>query len=160
MIQLGYKITFISAILLFSINFMIKAQSKETTMQATGIFDVTLIPQNDEIAPVGRMVIHKEYQGDLEGSGNGQMLSKRTNQNTAAYSAIEEFKGTLDGKKGSFTLIHQGFMSPVEQQLTVTILSGSGTDELENIQGELNINQQNDKHEYVLTYHFEVQKKS
>ena len=45
---------------------MIKAQSKETTMQATGIFDVTLIPQNDEIAPVGRMVIHKEYQGDLE----------------------------------------------------------------------------------------------
>ena len=154
MTQLKYKITYIIALLLITLNFITPSQSKEITMAATGKFKVTLASQTDEIASVGRMLIHKEYQGALQGIGSGQMLSKRTNQNTAAYVAIEEFSGTLDGKKGSFTLIHQGVMSPQAQQLTITILSGSGSDELVNIKGELSITQQNDEHSYVLEYHF------
>ena len=58
------------------------------------------------MAPAGRMIIHKQYTGNVV--GKGQMISKRTAKGVAAYSAIEEFMGSVDGKKGAFILIHTG----------------------------------------------------
>ncbi len=121
-------------------------------MEAKGTFQVNLDPQDDTTAPAGRMLIHKEYTGDLIGIGIGQMLSKRTAAGVAVYSAIEEFEGTLAGKKGCFTLVHSGFMSASEQRLDISIIAGSGKGELEGIEGALNIIQQDDKHCYKLEY--------
>lgn len=121
-------------------------------MTATGTFEVNFEPQQDEDAPAGRMILRKEYSGDLEGTGIGQMISKRTDGGAAAYSAVEEFEGTVDGKKGAFTLIHNGFMSKEAQSLEVIILQGSGSGGLQNISGSLNIIQEEGKHSYELTY--------
>jgi hypothetical protein len=121
-------------------------------MSASGTFEIQLDPQEDKLAPVGRMIINKTYSGALTGTGTGQMISKKTTNNTAAYSAIEEFNGDLDGKSGQFTLIHHGFMSEKNQVLDITILEGSGTDELTNISGSLSITQEKGQHYYELTY--------
>jgi hypothetical protein len=53
---------------------------KETPVarHASGTFDVKLTPQEDEGVgdqTIGRMSIDKQYHGDLEGSGLGQMLA-------------------------------------------------------------------------------------
>ena len=127
-------------------------QSKEIIMSATGIFEVNLDPQNDENAPAGRMIIDKKYSGALVGKGIGQMISKRTETGSAVYSAIEEFEGSLDGKKGAFTLIHYGEISSEGQKLEVNIVAGSGSGELENISGSLKIIQEDKMHKYVLNY--------
>lgn len=121
-------------------------------MSAAGTFQVSLDPQIDEDAPVGRMVINKKYEGDLVGTGIGQMISKRTESGIAVYSAIEEYKGTVDGKIGGFTLIHNGYMSNETQSLEVKILDGSGVGDLKNISGTLEIIQAAGKHDYVLNY--------
>lgn len=121
-------------------------------MSATGTFEIQLEPQKDEIAPVGRMIMHKQYTGDLVGVGMGQMISKRTEKGAAAYSAIEEFVGTVSGKKGAFTLIHTGYMSADTQSLQVKILEGSGTEALQDIKGELVITQKNGGHSYEFIY--------
>lgn len=121
-------------------------------MSASGVFEVQLDPQEDDYAPAGRMIITKKYTGDLVGTGIGQMISKRTNSGVAVYSAIEEFDGKLDDKEGSFTLIHNGYMSSEGQSLEVKILEGSGSGGFENISGELEINQQDGVHKYRLTY--------
>lgn len=127
-------------------------QEGKTTMSASGTFEVHLEPQKDDHAPAGRMVISKTYTGSLEGTGKGQMISKRTSSGVAVYSAIEEFDGKLDGKKGGFTLIHNGYMSSEGQSLEVKILEGSGSGQLENISGELEITQKDGAHEYELRY--------
>jgi|GEM_PF-1000134 len=127
-------------------------QTKETTMSVTGIFEISLEPQNDENVPAGRMLIDKKYSGGLVGSGLGQMISKRTKTGSAVYSAIEEFEGSLDGKKGAFTLVHYGEMSAEGQKLNVNIVAGSGSGELENISGSLEIIQEDKTHKYVLNY--------
>ena len=127
-------------------------QSKEIIMSATGIFEVNLDPQNDENAPAGRMIIDKKYSGALVGKGIGQMISKRTETGAAVYSAIEEFEGSLDGKKGAFTLVHYGEMSSEDQKLEVNIVAGSGAGELESISGSLKIIQEDKMHKYVLNY--------
>ena len=127
-------------------------KSKEIIMSATGKFEISLEPQNDENAPAGRMIIDKKYSGGLVGSGLGQMISKRTEAGSAVYSAIEEFEGSLNGKKGAFTLVHYGEMSAEGQKLNVNIVAGSGLGELENISGSLEIIQENNTHKYVLNY--------
>lgn len=121
-------------------------------MTATGSFDVKLDPQEDSDAPAGRMIIHKTYNGDLVGTAKGQMLSKRVEGGAAAYSAVEEVSATLAGKAGTFTLIHNGFMSQQERKLDVYVLPGSGTGELSNISGTLEIVQEGGKHGYFFKY--------
>ena len=63
---------------------IIEAQStpKETitTMHATGPFDVKVTPQEDDAGDplLNRMTLDKQYHGDLEGTGKGQMLTAGT----------------------------------------------------------------------------------
>ena len=119
---------------------------------ANGHFEVDLAPQVDADAPAGRMVLNKNYRGDMEGSGVGQMISKRTENGTAVYYAIEEFTGSVDGRTGAFTLVHQGSMSADAQSLEVTVLEGSGSGELANIRGSVAITQDENGHRYDLEY--------
>jgi hypothetical protein len=126
--------------------------TQEEVMSAKGQFEVNLEQQKDEDAPAGRMIINKTYSGDLIGTGVGQMISKRTAAGTAVYYAIEEFTGTVNGKSGSFTLVHNGFMSQESQSLDVSILEGSGEGELKNITGSMDIIQDGENHSYELNY--------
>lgn len=121
-------------------------------MSAKGNFEVDLAPQQDDGFAAGRMLISKTYQGDIVGTGLGQMISKRIEGGVAIYYAIEEFSGTVDGESGSFTLVHCGRMSSESQSLEVTILEGSGTAGLSAISGSMRIDQGADGHKYELTY--------
>jgi hypothetical protein len=47
--------------------------------------------------------------------------------------------GSVDGKTGAFTLLHNGYMSSERQSLEIQIVEGTGTGELANIQGTLEI---------------------
>lgn len=127
-------------------------ESTMTTVVVSGSFDVNIEPQQDDDAPAGRMILRKQYHGAMSGVGVGQMLSKRIADGAAAYSAIEEFVGSVDGKQGAFTLVHNGFMNGGEQTLKIYILPGSGTGELTNISGTMDILQQNGDHQYQLRY--------
>ncbi len=121
-------------------------------MSANGTFEVNLTPQEDADFHAGRMLIRKTYIGDMNGSGTGQMIGKRTETGAAVYFAIEEFSGSVGGKSGAFTLVHQGRMDTKSQSLEITILEGSGSGELQNISGSMLIIQDEHGHKYELTY--------
>ena len=122
-----------------------------TMSTVSGIFEVKLTPQDDS-EPAGRMSIVKSYSGGMVGSGVGQMISKRTEEGTAIYFAIEEFTGSIDDKSGAFTLVHQGEMTADSQFLMVKILEGSGSDDFASITGSLEITQTDGSHSYQLDY--------
>jgi len=130
------------------------AKKEKTMTTIEGSFEVNLAPQEDSEAPAGRMVIDKSYQGGLVGSGRGQMISKRTDNGSAIYFAIEEFTGTVEGKNGVFTLVHKGEMSKETQSLEVLVMEGSGKGALENISGSMIISQENGGHTYKFSYTF------
>jgi len=123
--------------------------------QATGTFEVKLNPQDDgPDAPVGRMTIAKEFQGDLSGTSNGQMVmaSSPSVKGSAGYVAIEKVTGTLHGRRGSFYLQHSGTMTRGAGELTINVIPDSGTDELEGLQGKMNIIIADGKHSYEFEY--------
>ncbi len=96
------------------------------------------------------------YHGDLEATGKGLMLSSGDpGQGSAGYVAMERVSGILSGRAGSFALMQMGSMVPgAGQQLTVTIVPGSGTGDLSGIYGGMAINIAGGKHSYLLNYAF------
>ena len=129
---------------------------KEASMlHATGPFDVTVTHQDDKSDDplLNRMTLDKQYHGDLEGIGKGQMLTAGTSEKgSGAYVAIEKFTGTLKGHSGTFVLQHSGTMTQNVPQLSVSIVPDSGTGELKGIAGKMTITIASGKHSYDLEY--------
>jgi hypothetical protein len=125
-------------------------------MHATGPFDVKVTAQDDKSDDplLNRMTLDKQYHGDLEATGKGQMLTAGTEvKGSGAYVAIEKVTGTLKGHTGSFVLQHSGTMTQNAPQLSVTIVPDSGTGELKGIAGKMTINiAAGGKHSYDIEY--------
>jgi hypothetical protein len=130
--------------------------------RATGTFDVKLTPQKpdnevSEAADLGRMTIDKQFQGDLEASSKGEMLSAMGEiKGSAGYVALERVSGMLAGKKGSFVLQHSGIMDRGKPSLTVSVVPDSGTDELKGLSGTMKIIIEGAKHSYDFEYSLEA----
>jgi hypothetical protein len=126
-------------------------------MLARGTFDVNIIPQtpDDKIEglTLGRMLIEKNFKGDLEAAGKGQMLTGMPEvKGSGAYVAIERVTGTLQGRSGSFILHHVGIMERGAPRLNVTVVPDSGTRELAGMEGSMTIIIADGKHSYELAY--------
>lgn len=123
---------------------------------AAGQFDVKLVPrspQADDEPTIGRLLLDKQYHGELEGPSKGDMLSNQTASTGAAvYVAVERFAGTLQGRTGSFVLAHVGTATRDAQKLNVIIVPGSGTDQLTGIEGTMMIKIVDKKHLYEVDY--------
>ena len=132
------------------------AQPKETMMphHARGTFTVDIRPLTPAPAEgLARFSIDKKITGDLEGSTKGEMLSGGDpKQGAAGYVAMEVFTGTLAGKHGSFALQHSATMDQHGNQMSVTVVPGSGTAELKGIAGRFTIEIANGRHSYDLEY--------
>jgi hypothetical protein len=125
---------------------------------ASGTFDVKLAPQGTpdkaEGSTLGRMSIDKQYHGDLDATGKGEMLTAGTDvKGSAGYVAIEQVTGTLNGRKGSFVLQHSGTMAHGALQLDIHVVPDSGTGQLAGLAGKLTITIAPDgKHSYTFDY--------
>ena len=122
--------------------------------QANGSFEVTLTPEPDSVGEtLGRMRIDKTFSGDLTGNSEGTMLAAHGSvKGSAGYVALEEVKGTLAGRTGSFVLQHSGTMDRGAPTQSVTVVPDSGTGELAGIRGRMTILQKDGAHAYEFEY--------
>lgn len=126
-------------------------------MLARGTFEITMQgePPYDEVAGVtlGRAQFDKRFSGDLVASSHVNMLAARTPvENSAAYVALERIVGAVDGKHGSFAVVHTGLMTRGERSLTITIVPDSGTGALVGIAGTMDIQIVEGHHHYTLDF--------
>ncbi len=140
----------------------VNAQGRErgkgdaVTNQAAGTFEVKVTPAANEKAAdaaIGRFLLDKQFQGDLDGTSKGEMLGASTSvKGSAGYVAMEHFSGSLKGRKGSFILQHTGTMKRGGLQMTVTVVPDSGTEQLTGIGGTMTIKIVDGKHFYDFEY--------
>ena len=156
--ELGGKLLLLLGVIVILAPYAIsnqKAQRKtRMTKRASGTFEVKTKPQDDKIAEgLGRMTIEKQLHGDFEGSSLGQMLTAMPSvEGSAVYVAVERMTGNLQGRQGSFMLHHTGIMNKGAQQLTITVVPDSGTDQLRGITGTMTIRIVDGKHLYNFDY--------
>ena len=125
------------------------------TQHANGTFEVKLAPQDDKTGDtsIGRMTFEKQWQGDVQGTSTGQMLTGGdVKTGSAGYVAIEKFTGSVKGRKGTFIFQHSATMTAGKGDLTITVVPGSGTEDLKGISGMLSIKIENGKHFYDFEY--------
>ena len=134
---------------LLAMNVRLNGQSE--MHHAKGTFDVKVAPATTQYTT--RMLLDKQYHGDLEASAKGEMLTAMTDiRDSAVYVAIETVTGKLHGKEGSFALHHTGIMNRGAQSLTVNVVPDSGTGGFAGISGKLTITITEGKHFYDLEY--------
>jgi hypothetical protein len=123
---------------------------------ATGTFDVQIKPlqaYNTDDPMLARMSIDKQFHGDLEATGKGEMLSAGTNtKNSAGYVAIERVSGTLDGRSGTFVFQHNATMTRGTPSLAISVVPDSGTGDLTGLAGTCAIIIDAGKHSYEFEY--------
>jgi hypothetical protein len=129
----------------------------ETVMRhAKGPFDVSTKPveqDKGEGSTLGRFSLDKIYHGALEATGKGEMLTVGTEvPGSAAYVATERVVGALDGKAGSFALVHRGSMHGNDVSMVIDIVPDSGSGALKGVTGRLIITVVEGKHQYELEY--------
>jgi hypothetical protein len=126
-------------------------------MTARGTFEVKLTPHAQaEPTDLGRLAIEKTIHGDLEATSKGEMLSAGTaTKGSAGYVAIERVTGSLQGRRGSFFLMHSGMMTRGLPQLTIKVVPDSGTEELLGLSGSFSITITDGKHFYEFQYNLE-----
>lgn len=122
-------------------------------LTAAGSFDVSMTPltldQPGDDSARGRMLLSKRFHGGLDATGAGEMLTGMgAVSGSAAYVAIERISGTLDGRSGSFLVVHRGVMTRGTPDLMVSIVPDSGTGELTGIAGEMTLIVGGGKHDY------------
>jgi hypothetical protein len=126
-------------------------------MQVQGKFEVKVQPEPPfdtfEGVALGRVTVNKTFAGPLEASSQVHMLAAHTPvQGSGVYVAIERIRGSVEGKQGSFVVIHTGIMKRGEPSLTISIAPDSGTGELTGISGTMDIQIVEGQHSYTLDY--------
>lgn len=127
---------------------------------ARGTFEVKVTPEAQAPAPEGgvatsRMGLSKTFSGGVAGTATGTMIAAGTPApgQPATYVAIDQFRGTVDGRAGGFVLAHRGTMTRAGGgELSVVISPDSGTGALAGIEGTLSIEMREGKHFYDLAY--------
>lgn len=100
-----------------------------------------------------RMILEKQYSGELIATGKGEMLTAMTDtKGSAAYVAMERVIGKLHGKLGSFVIAHSGVMRGESSQLAVNIVPDSGTGQLTGIVGTMAFKRVARGHIYRMDY--------
>ena len=106
-----------------------------------------------EAAGVSRASLDKEFDGDLKGTSQGEMLSLLNREiGSGGYVAMERVNGTLEGRSGSFVLQHTATMKRGEPDLKIAVVPDSGTGELEGLTGSMTIEIQQKQHYYYFDY--------
>lgn len=126
-------------------------------MQATasGTFQVTMTPRppGDSPAPLGRFLLAKTFEGGVEGTSAGEMLSAGDPAaGSAGYVALEWVEGRVGDRAGRFALQHSGTMDRGASSLSVTVVPGTGSGALAGMSGRLEILVEGGVHNYTLHY--------
>jgi hypothetical protein len=126
-------------------------------MTAKGSFEVLMSgePPYEIVDGVSlsRVAFEKKFTGPLDATSKVTMIAARTKiENSAGYVAAERIIGTLEGKPGTFVLVHVGLMTRGSPSLQITVVPDSGTGELAGISGRMDIQIVDGNHFYELEY--------
>ncbi len=93
---------------------------------------------NEDGIRIYRTHVGKRFRGNLDGQSVGDMIMTHVGGQPTAYCGFERITGSLNGRLGSF-LFHHNATAGLAGGLSLTVVPGSGTDELGGLTGSARI---------------------
>jgi hypothetical protein len=88
------------------------------------------------LAKLSRVSATKSYEGDIAGEGRVEYLMMYRRDGSATFIGLERVVGSVGGRSGSFVFQHSGTFENGIAKVEVSVVSGSGTEGLDGLQGE------------------------
>jgi hypothetical protein len=108
-----------------------------------------------EGAKLTRAVVTYSYSGSISGSSELQyLMNYNADGATGSYVALERVSGSLDGRAGSFTLLHNGTFDAQSVSGTVAVVPGSGSEALAGLRGTGSIHLSGHQETYPLDFEY------
>ncbi len=106
--------------------------------QVTG-WDAENYDEMKDAMTLSRVAVKKSFDGPLRGESTAQLLMCAVADGSAAgYTVMERVLGELDGRRGTFVIIHGGTHTPEGTSRALGyIMPHSGTGELRGINGSV-----------------------
>jgi hypothetical protein len=83
-----------------------------------------------------RVSVVKTFSGDIAGEGRVEYVMVYRADGSASFVGLERFVGKLAGKNGSFVLQRTGSFESGVAKEAYSVVSGSGTGELQGLRGD------------------------
>ena len=106
----------------------------KATFQVTG-WDEQKYGEHGDSGKLTEAKVTQQIEGDLEGSSEVRWLMAYSADDRADFVGIQTVTGSLAGKKGSFVLRSAGTFDGKVAEADVTVVEGSGTDQLAGLTG-------------------------
>ena len=111
--------------------------------QATATFELKSwderpFAERDGVPKLTRVSAIKSYQGDLSGEGQLEYLMMYRDDGSATFTGLERVVGKLSNRSGTLVLQHSGTFESGIATVSLSIVSGSGTEDWRGITGEGN----------------------
>lgn len=103
------------------------------------LWDLKSYDETPDSPTLSRGTVKKSFDGiEASGESTGEILMYSAADGSAAYTVLDKFTVELDGRKGTFVVVHGATHSPRETSRAVgTIAPNSGTGELAGISGTI-----------------------
>ena len=107
---------------------------------AQGTFEIQSWDENPYVeleggAKLTRASVEQAFSGDLEGEGSVEWLMCYREDKTADFVGLQRFVGRLGSRSGSFVMRTQGTFDGEKAAGELSVVAGSGTEELGGITG-------------------------
>ena len=94
-------------------------------------------PYDENAGPVLAVLsLDETFSGDWEGESTVRALQLRRDDGSATMISLQRFRGTLDGRRGSFVLEGRERIEGKTISASWSVVPGSGTDALAGLRGE------------------------
>jgi hypothetical protein len=103
-------------------------------------------------AKLTRATVTKVFRGELEGDATVEYLMVHRTDGTAAFVGVEHVIGKLSGKPGAFVLEHEGTFENGKAKATCRVVTGTGTGELEGLEGRGHFEAEGKEAPFALDY--------
>jgi Protein of unknown function (DUF3224) len=126
---------------------MSKHKTGEIIVKATGIYGVKKWDENlhEQISPemkITKASVEYSMTGEINGRTDVEYLmyykyynAADQHKSSAVYVGLMRFRGSMQGKEGSFAIEDRGAFENGEAHSVLQIIAGSGTGDLKSIQG-------------------------
>ena len=98
-------------------------------------WDETMLEEREDGTRLTKAAVAMNFTGDIDGKSTIEYLMIHAADKSARFVGFETIHCTIDGKKGSFVLQHEGKFSIGIASSDFKVVSGSGRGELMNISG-------------------------
>lgn len=127
------------------------------TFKSTSWSETTLGEETD--APkLTRADCTQVYSGEIEGKSTLTYLMTYLKSGEANFIGLERVVGRLGDHRGSFVLRHEGVFRDGVARMSLSVVEGSGTGELEGLSGRAEFESPHAE-EYSIDFNYEIQRK-